>query len=133
MTYTLRMGWVRVRQKGDFIGRRGLGVSKCPERPIFIFLLKKIGFVPWLDIMRSQAYNILLTKSLPFDSEIRQWSHLLMIPLHCLWAKLSNRMCGQFEWYVTRFCFYFDFVCSHVWCAWEGRVRLKLNAQGQRG
>ena len=63
---------MRVRQKGDFIGRRGLGVSQCPERPIFIFLLKKIGFVPSLDIMRSQAYNILLTKSLPFDSEIRQ-------------------------------------------------------------
>ena len=35
--------------------------------------------------------NILLTKNLPFDSDIRQFSHSLMIPLHCLWAKSNNR------------------------------------------
>ena len=33
---------VGVRQKLDVIGRRGRGVSECSERPIFIFLLKKI-------------------------------------------------------------------------------------------
>ena len=32
-----------------------------------------------------------------FDSDDRQWSHPLMIPLHGLWAKLSNGRCGQFE------------------------------------
>ena len=35
-----------MREKPDVIGRRGGGVSKCSGRPIFIFLLKKIGFVP---------------------------------------------------------------------------------------
>ena len=28
--------------------------------------------------------NILLTRNLPFDSDIRQLSHLFIIPLHCL-------------------------------------------------
>ena len=30
--------------------------------------------------------NVLLTKSLPFDSDVREWSHLLMIPLYCFWV-----------------------------------------------
>ena len=41
--------------------------------------------------------NILLTRNLPTDYCVRQWSHLLMIPLHCLWAKSNNRKHGQFE------------------------------------
>ena len=41
--------------------------------------------------------NILLTRNLPTDSCVRQWNHLLMIPLHCLWAKSNNRKHGQFE------------------------------------
>ena len=58
--------------------------------------------------------NILLTKNLPFDSNIRQWNHLLMIPLHCLWAESNNRRRGQFECRMTWFCFCFDFVRSHA-------------------
>ena len=60
--------------------------------------------------------NILLTRNLPFDSDIRQRSHPLMIPLHCLWANSNNRMCGQFECGVTGFCFCFDLVRSHALC-----------------
>ena len=49
-----------------------------------------------------------------------------MIPLQCLWAKSNNRLHGQFECDVTWFCFYFDFVRSHVRCdccsivGWKG-------------
>ena len=35
--------------------------------------------------------NILFTRNLPFDSDVRQWGHSFMIPLHCLWAKSNNR------------------------------------------
>ena len=41
--------------------------------------------------------NILLTRNLPFDSDVRHWSRILMIPMHCLWAKQNNRARGQFE------------------------------------
>ena len=78
------------------------------------FLLKKTGFAPWPDIMLSQ--KIILTRNLPFDSDVRQWSHPLMIPLLCLWAKSNNRTRGQFECDVTWFCFRFDFVCSYARC-----------------
>ena len=68
-----------------------------------------------------------------------------MIPLHYLWSKLNNRTRGQFECDVTWFCFYFEFVRSHVRCrccpivCWRererkrergGRIRLKLDVQG---
>ena len=36
-------------------GAERVGDSKCTARPIFIFLLKKIGFAPWPDIMLSQT------------------------------------------------------------------------------
>ena len=54
----------------------------------------------------AESNNILLTRNLPFDSDFRQRSHSLMIPLPCSWAK-SNRMHGQFEYDVTWFCFCF--------------------------
>ena len=38
-----------------------------------------------------------MTKNLPFDSDFRQWSHPLMIPMHCLWDKSNNRTRCQFE------------------------------------
>ena len=41
--------------------------------------------------------KILVTRNLPFDPDARQWSHHLMILLHCLWAKSNNRTLGQFE------------------------------------
>ena len=39
---------------------------------------------------------LLLTRNIPFDSGVTQWSHPLMAPLHCFWAKLNNRRHGQF-------------------------------------
>ena len=41
--------------------------------------------------------NILLTRNIPFDSDVRHWSNHLVIPMHCLCAKLSNRARGQFS------------------------------------
>ena len=61
----------------------------------------------WVCVMtRNHAglnINILLTRNLPFDTEVRQRSNPLMIPLHCLWAKSINRTCGQFDCGVTWF------------------------------
>ena len=113
---------VGVRQKWDVIGRRGLrkggggGGSKCYRRPIFIFFITE----NWVCVMtRHHAEsNILLTRNLPIESGVRQWSHPLMIQLHFLWAKSNNRTCGQFECDVTWFCFYFEFVCSHACCGY---------------
>ena len=92
----------------------GWGVSKCSGRRI-VFIKEN-----WIYAMaRHHAepdINILLTRNLPFDSYVRQWSHPLMIPLHCLWAKSNNRTRGQFECDVNRFCFCFNFVRSHTCC-----------------
>ena len=55
--------------------------------------------------------NILLTRNLPFESDFRQWSHPLVIPLHCLRAKSNKRRRDQFECDVT-FCL--NFVHSHA-------------------
>ena len=62
-----------------------------------------------------------------------------MIPFHCLWAELNNRMHSQLKCGMTWFCFYLDFFRSHArygccsivcWRGW-GDVRLKLDVQGQ--
>ena len=46
-----------------------LGGSECPARPIFIFLLKKIGFC---DMTRDHSEsNILLSRNLPIESGVR--------------------------------------------------------------
>ena len=60
--------------------------------------------------------NTLLIRNLPFDSYIRQWSYLLMMSLHCLWAKSNNRARGQFKCNMVWFCFCVDFVYSHARC-----------------
>ena len=52
------------------------------------------------------SINILLKRNLPFDSDVRECSHRLMTPLSCLWTKLNNRSCGQFECDVTWFCLF---------------------------
>ena len=92
------------------------GVIECSGCPIFIFLLQKIVFAPWPDIMLAQTLIYYWQENHPFDSDVRQWSQPLMIPLHCLWAKSNNRTHGQFECDVTWFCFCFDFVRSNVRC-----------------
>ena len=64
----------------------GRGVASVMDVQSLSFLLVKIEFVPSPDIMLSQTLtqlvNILQTRNLPFDSDIR--SHSSMIPLHCL-------------------------------------------------
>ena len=56
----------------------------------------------WICTMtRNHGNNILLAGNLPLGSDVRQLSHRLMIPLYYLWAKSSNRTCGQFEYDIT--------------------------------
>ena len=74
----------------------------------------------------AEANNISLTRNLPFDSDVRHWSHPLIIPLYCLWAKLNNRTRGQSKCDVTWFCFCFDFVRSHARCGCCSRVCLRF-------
>ena len=54
----------------------------------------------WISTMTSRHaepnINILLTRNPPFDSDVRQWTHPLMIPLN-----VYNRTRGQFECDVT--------------------------------
>ena len=88
------------------------GVTECSGRPIFFFIKES-----WIWAMiRHHANNILLTRNLRFYFDLRQWSHPLMISLHCWWTKSNNRMRGQFEYDVTvfLFCFCFDFVHLHA-------------------
>ena len=105
-------GGGRVRQKWDVIERRGvggLGVFWTSNR---YFIIKE----NWIWAMtRHDANNILSTRNLPFDSDVRQCSHPLVTQMHCLWAKSNNRMRGQFECDVTLFLFSFrSFTCT-VW------------------
>ena len=80
----------------------GSVVSDCSGRLVFIFFVRE----NWILAMtRHHAYNILLTRNLHFDPDVRQWSHPLMILLHCLWAKSNYRTRGQFECDVTLFWF----------------------------
>ena len=56
---------------------------------------------------RHHGNNVLLARNFLFDSDVRQRSHPLMIPLHCFWAKSNNRTRGQFEYDVTLVSFVF--------------------------
>ena len=97
-----RLGGGGVRWKWDVIRRSRWGLASVLD-------VQKIFFVKenWICAMtRHHANNILLARNLSFDSDVRQWSHPLMISLHCLWAKSNNRTRGQFEYRVTLF-----FVC----------------------
>ena len=84
---------------------------ECTGRSVFIFLLEK----KWICAMRRHHTepnsDILLTRNLPFDSDVRQWSYPLMIPLQCLWAKSNNWTCGECGIDVTWFYFLFC-ICS---------------------
>ena len=103
MTSTLRGGG-GLRWKWDVTGHRGWGVKECSGRQILTFLLKKIEFAPWPDIKLSQRLIYYWQEIFVFDSDVRQRSHTLMIPLHCLWAKSNNRTRGCD---VTLFLFWF--------------------------
>ena len=73
--------------------------------------------------------NILLTRNIPFVSEVRQWSHPLMIPLHLLWAKLNNRVRCQYECDVIWLCFSFGMVRSHARCGCCSIVCLQVDCK----
>ena len=62
---------------------------------------------------RYHANNILLKRKLTFISDVKQWSHALMIPLHCLWAKSNNRTRGQFGCDVTFVFVFISFIHMH--------------------
>ena len=94
----------------------GGGVSEYSGCPIFIFFIKENWIYSTIRHQAEPNINILLTRNLPFDSDVRHWSQPLITPLRCLWAKSNNRMHRQFEYDVTWFCFCFDFVRSHIRC-----------------
>ena len=102
----------------------GEGVSNCSGRSILIFFIKE----NWICTMsRYHANNIVLARNLPFGSDVKEWSHPLMISLHCLWAKSNNRTRGKFEYGVALFIiFLFDFVYSHARCGCCSIVCLRL-------
>ena len=93
MTSTLRGGG-GLRHKWDVTWRRGVGVNNCSGRPIFFFLLNKIGFAPWPDIM--QNINILYSQEiflLPLMSDsqaILQWYHCIACELNRTIARVVN-------------------------------------------
>ena len=76
----------------------------------------------WIYTMnRHHGNNLLLARNLPFNSDVRWWSHPLMIPMHCFWAKSNNRMSGQFEYGFTLLFFLFFFCLISfvfVWFHW---------------
>ena len=92
-----------IKKKLDVIGLRGMGISECSGRPIFIFFVKENWICAMTRHYTEPNINILLIRNLHFESDIKQSSHPLMIPLHCLRAKWNNTTCGQF-----------DSVCSHA-------------------
>ena len=103
-----------------------VGGSGCSGHPIFIFFIKEHWICAMTRNLAESNISILLAKNLPIDSDLRQRSHPLMILLHSLWAKSNNRTRGQFECYLTWFCFSFDFVGSRARCGccsiacWKG-------------
>ena len=119
----------------------GVGGSECSGRSIFIFFIKENWICAMTKHHVESNITILLRRNLRIDSDVRQWSHPLMMPLHCLWAKSNNRAPGQFECDVTWFCFCFVFVRSHARCGccsiacWRGwgRGSFKRDVQGQGG
>ena len=120
-----------LRQKLDAIRRRWVGRSERSGRPIFISFIKENWICAMPRRHAESNMNMLLTRNLPFNSDIRQWSHPLIIPLHYLWAKSNNRMRGQFECDVTRFYFVLILFVRMHGIIWRGGVQLKLDVQDQ--
>ena len=74
-TYDVHFEWGwGIKQKRDVIRRKGVGSSECFGRAIFIFLIKKLGFSPMTRYHAESNINILLTRNLPIDSSVRQWT-----------------------------------------------------------
>ena len=90
------------------------GVSECSRRPIFHFFIKENWICAETRHHAEPNINTLFTRNLPCDSDVRQWSHPLMIPLQ---ANLNNGTRAQFECDVTWFCFCFGYVRSNARCS----------------
>ena len=108
MTSTLREAG-RLRQKWDVIWqRRGFWTSN------FCFFIKE----NWIWAMtRHHANNILLTRNLPFDSDVRQWNHPKWY--HCIVCWLNwttGRLVSLNVMWLYFLFFLFDFVHSHARC-----------------
>ena len=71
------------RQKRDVIGHRGWRISKCSGRPVFYFFIKENSICA-MTRHYAEPNNILLTRNLPFDPDVRQCSHRLIISIHFL-------------------------------------------------
>ena len=121
MISTLRKGRWGARQKWDWdvIGCSGWGLASVLDVQSLFFLLKKIGFAPWSDIILSQTliyyWQEIFLLTLTSDSKA------ILMPLHCLWAK-SNSRTRDMAW----FCFCFDFVRSDVRCGCYSIVSLRF-------
>ena len=73
MTSTLKGGG-DIKLKWDKKGRRGVSGSECCGRPISIFFIKESWICAMTRHHAGSNINILLTRNLPFDSDVRQWS-----------------------------------------------------------
>ena len=75
-----------------------------------------------LAMIRNHANNILLTRNLHFDSDVRQWSHPLIYC--CIVCGLNRTTERVVSLSVTWLCF--DFVCSHARCGCSSIVCLRF-------
>ena len=78
------------------------GVSESSGRPIFHFFIKENWICAETRHHAEPNINTLFTRNLPCDSDVRQCSHPLMIPLQ---ANLNNGTRAQFECDVLGFVF----------------------------
>ena len=83
------------------IGRWGL--ASVLDVQSLVFFIKENWICAMTRHYAELSINLLLTRNLHFDSDVKQWSHPLTIRLHYLWAKSSNRTSGQFECDVLSF------------------------------
>ena len=92
------------------------GVSECSGCSIFVFFIKENWICAMTRHHAEPNINISLTRNLPFDSDVSQRSHPLMISLHCLWTKSNNRAWSISMWRdLVSFLFWFrSFTCT-VW------------------
>ena len=116
MTSTLREGGVGKTKMRCYRTQGSGGLVSVLDVQSLFFVIKENWICAMTRYHTEPKINISLTRNLPYDCDVRQWSHRLMIPLHYLWAKSNNITCGQFECNVSWFCFCFDFVHSYSRC-----------------
>ena len=96
--------WDKTEMRCYWTWRSG-GLANVLDVQSLLFFIKENWIYAMTRHHAEPNINILLTRNLPFDYDVRKCSHPLMIPLHCLWPKLNNRTRGQFECDVIWFCF----------------------------